>query len=113
MAEHDAQLLLSARQVFETRRRRQQLLPNELFGEPSWDILLNLFIAHLEGERRSERDCYANAGVPAPVAMRWIAILENADLIRRDTSRHDDPEWLSLTPQGIAKMSGVMATNSA
>lgn len=35
-----------ARQSYDDRRRREKIFKNEsLFGEPAWDILLDLFIA--------------------------------------------------------------------
>ncbi len=38
-----------ARESYATRRRRSRIFQNnELFGEPAWDILLDLYIAHVE-----------------------------------------------------------------
>lgn len=113
MAEDQAEMLLSARRAYATRRRRQQLLPRNLFGEPSWDILLGLFIAQLEGMRPSTLDCCAAAGVPTNVALRWVSILEGERLVIREPSQHDEQEKLSLTAQGFDKMADLMAPHPA
>ena len=43
-----------ARQTYEDRRRRTKIFQSEeLFGEPAWDILLDLFIAAKERRRVS------------------------------------------------------------
>ena len=40
-----------ARKIYEDRRSRPSIFGNEeLFGEPAWDILLDLYIAHVEGK---------------------------------------------------------------
>ena len=40
-----------ARQTYDDRRRRTKIFRSEeLFGEPAWDILLDLYIAHADGK---------------------------------------------------------------
>src|ERR1700748_1568816 len=40
-----------ARFLLETRRRRNGVFPNVEFGEPAWDMLLDLYLQHVEGRR--------------------------------------------------------------
>lgn len=43
--------LALARQAYALRRKRAAIFGNpELFGEPAWDILLDLYIAHAEAK---------------------------------------------------------------
>ena len=38
----------AAREIYAARRRRHKYLPADLFGEPTWDILLDLYVAARE-----------------------------------------------------------------
>ena len=79
-----------AMEVYRNRRRRARIFgDNNLFGEPSWDILLDLFIA---GERKklvSVTSACIGADVPTTTALRWLAILEKRGLIIREIDPHD------------------------
>lgn len=55
----------------------------DLFGEPAWDILLDLFIAREAGRRVSVSSACIAADVPATTALRWLAILERRGLVER------------------------------
>ena len=47
-----------ARAAYATRRRRSTIFgDSELFGEPAWDILLDLYIAHVEDTPVSVSSC--------------------------------------------------------
>ena len=84
--------------ILRYRRLRDKVLGSELFGEPAWDILLELFAAEASGKKLSVSGaCYAS-GVPSSTALRWIVRLEKEGLIERV----DDPldgrrSWLELT----------------
>ena len=41
--------LTLARTLYAERRRRDRTFPVDIFGEPSWDILLDLFVAREKG----------------------------------------------------------------
>jgi hypothetical protein len=80
-----AQLGDIARRASADRRRRSEIPgTTDLFGEPAWDILLNLFIAGCEGRRLSLGALCAGAGAPESTALRWITILENRGMIIRE-----------------------------
>jgi hypothetical protein len=77
-----------ARKAFADRRRRARIAgTTDLFGEPAWDILLNLFIAACEGRRLSVAAVCADAGAPESTALRWIAVLEKRGMIVREGER--------------------------
>src|SRR6478752_3443507 len=78
----DAILLRTARQIAATRARRAQHFRGELFAEPAWDMLVDLFIAHLEGQQVYVSSLCIAAGVPPTTALRYIQDLErNGEII--------------------------------
>ena len=57
----DQTLAKVAEALYRARRRRARHLPNELLGEPAWDILLDLF-----SPRRAVSDCARRASASPP-----------------------------------------------
>lgn len=99
---------LLVRAVQAARRCRTALFPDHLFSDPAWDILLELYVVHLEQQRTSVSSVCAASYAPASTALRWIAKLEAEGLI----ARTDDPldarrSWIALTPDGVDRMSGL------
>jgi len=84
-----------ARRLLSQRRERDDLLGPDLFGEPVWNILLNLFVAHEEGRAITPDELCAQADVPKATAQRWIGTLEREGRITRKA----DPAGVALTPQ--------------
>jgi hypothetical protein len=99
-----SQLGAIARKVSADRHRRSEIAgTSDLFGEPAWDILLNLFIADCEGRRLSVNAVCADAGAPESTALRWITILEKRGMIVRE----DAPE------RAFIKLSGPVHASLA
>ena len=96
--------------ILKTRRRREKVFGSDLFGEPAWDILLELYAAEQLQEKISVSSlCYASA-VPATTALRWIQRLEANGLVRR----RDDPldgrrSFLELDAQVSADLRKFLA----
>ena len=94
-----------AREEHELRRSRQCFLDDDLFCEPAWDILLDLFASAIEGRRISVTSSCIASGVPRSTAMRYLTELEERGLVRRSGSERDGRvNYLSLTPFGSAKL---------
>ena len=73
-----------ARQNYDDRRRRTKIFRSEeLFGEPAWDILLDLFISEHEQRRLSVSAVCIGARAPSATALRYLAMLQDADLVER------------------------------
>lgn len=95
-----------ARQTYADRRRRPKIFSNDdLFGEPAWDILLDLFIAAKERRRVSVTSACIGSAVPSTTALRWITILEREGLLLREADPADARRiYVKLTARGYAAM---------
>jgi hypothetical protein len=89
-APKDASPLDRAKLHYKSRRNRELIFGhNDLFGEPAWDMIIDLFIASEEGKRVSVSSlCIASAG-PMSTALRWITILENEGIVFRVADKND------------------------
>lgn len=94
-----------ARRAYADRRRRSRIFDPELFGEPAWDLLLDLFIAAKENKRVSVTSACIGADVPSTTALRWIAVLESHGLVsREDDSKDGRRAFIHLTADAYARM---------
>lgn len=95
--------------LYRARRLRNKFLPAELFGEPAWDMLLDLFAARLQKRRISITSACIAAAVPTTTALRWIGLLEEHGLAEREASRADARvRWVHLTDAGEAAMTACL-----
>lgn len=98
-----------ARCLYGSRRLRDGLFPPHLFGEPAWDILLDLFAAETEGKAVDVSSACVAAAVPQTTALRYVARLETAGLVRRTPVASDRRRsLLNLTPVGRATIESVL-----
>ena len=77
------------RQLIRRRRQRKRFFPADLFADPAWDMLLDLYAAHYEGRPVAVSSLCIAAAVPATTALRWIKQLTDRDFLMR-TSDPDD-----------------------
>lgn len=99
-----------ARETYACRRKRHKVLPADLFGEPTWDILLDLYIAAREDRRVPTTSACIGAHVPPTTALRWLRILEARGLVEReDDGRDGRRTFVRLTWRGMAAMDGALA----
>lgn len=75
--------------MYRARRARERYISGDLFGEPAWDILLDLFIAKARGQRVSVTSVCIASQVPPTTALRWIGLLQDEGLIVRDDDDKD------------------------
>ena len=76
-------LLETVSWLVKARRNRASYLPAELFAEPAWDILLNLFQCDLAHEQVAVASACDAAAAPASTALRWLRTLEQQGLVLR------------------------------
>jgi len=84
------------RALIKARRNRAHFFESELFADPAWDILLELYAAELGNYRVSVTALCAGACVPATTATRWIALLESKGLITRQADPLDGRRYFVL-----------------
>lgn len=98
--------LAMARKTYALRRKRAAIFGNaDLFGEPAWDILLDLFIAHCEDKSVSVSSACIGSAAPATTGLRWLAVLADEGLILRESDPQDQRRVLvRLSPSGLAAM---------
>lgn len=79
-----------ARSLYRDRRLRARVFPEDgLFGEPAWDMLLDLYVAAQDGKRVPVTSACIGAAVPTTTALRWLTILENRGLVIREADEND------------------------
>ena len=104
-ARRRAAKLLAVRQGMLARQRRQRYFSSKLFGDPAWDILLELYAASLADRRMTVSRLVTAAGVPMTTTLRWINTLEQDGLlIRQDHPLDRRQVYLSLSEEGCRVM---------
>jgi DNA-binding MarR family transcriptional regulator len=81
--------LSAAKRVIELRDRRQRFFEEIEFGEPQWDILLDLFVAKLSGQTVSVSSACIGAKVPATTALRHLSTLVEKGVVHRVSDQQD------------------------
>jgi hypothetical protein len=71
------------RRIIRQRQLRARFFDGELFGDPAWDMLLDLTAARAEHTRVSVTSLCIASGVPPTTALRWIGQLTEAALFQR------------------------------
>jgi hypothetical protein len=85
----DRQRAKGVRRMLRQRRMREQYFPADLFADPAWDMLLDLYAARLERQPVSVSSLCIAAAVPATTALRWIKTMTDAGLFLREADPHD------------------------
>lgn len=93
------------RQIIRHRRKRERQFPSYLLADPGWDMLLDLYAAHYEGQKVSVSSLCIAAAVPATTALRWIKTLEEEGHLVRSQDPHDGRRiFLVISDTARAKM---------
>lgn len=103
--------LALAREFYAGRRRRARFMSDDLFGEPTWDILLDLYVALREGRRVPTTSACIGAHVPPTTALRWLRILEMRGLIEREEDGSDGRRtFVKLSERGLTAMESYLGS---
>lgn len=95
-----------AEAVYRFRRQRERLLAElglpQLFGEPAWDMLLDLYLARANGQSISISSLSIAGCVPGTTGLRWIALLADNGLVSRRPDVQDGRRSLiEITDMGF------------
>jgi len=82
-SEERARARARAERLYAERRRRDDLFPDGLFGEPAWDLLLAMFVARERGQPMILCRAYKAAGVSDTTGRRLLDRMEEDGLITR------------------------------
>lgn len=94
-----ADLAGAARRYLRSRRQREAAFPSDLFADPAWDVLLDLFACGAEGKPVTVTDACIAANVPSSTALRWLSKIESCGLVTRRLDPADRRRiHLELTP---------------
>lgn len=99
------------RQIIANRQARARFFDPELFGDPAWDMLLDLTAAHGEGARVSVTSLCIAAGVPATTALRWLTqMVESGIFVRVPDPGDRRRAFIALSEKALAAMAGYFAS---
>ncbi|QFT77818.1 winged helix DNA-binding protein [Erythrobacter sp. THAF29] len=95
-----------ARAIYDNRRKRDGIFgTSELFGEPAWDILLDLYVAEAEGKAVSVSSACIGSASPSTTGLRWLGVLSEAGLVAREHDPEDQRRVLvRLSAKGLEAM---------
>lgn len=98
-----------ARKLLAQRRRREQIFGADLFGEPIWDMLLDLFANASEGRQVSVSSLCIASGAPTTTALRYVAMLVDRGLLLRFRDARDGRRVLiELSPPTHEQLGDVL-----
>ena len=93
------------RAAIRKRQLRARFLEPSLFADPAWDILLDLTAARAEGRRVSVTSLCIASGVPPTTALRWISLMTDQGLLRREEDMVDRRRaYIGLTDDAVEAM---------
>ena len=100
-----------ARRTIRRRLLRRQLIGSEeLFGEPAWEILLDVFVHECEGKPLAITSTCATAGIPMSSGLRLIQKLCDANILRRFPDPFDGRRcFVRLQPASRDRMRAYFA----
>jgi hypothetical protein len=101
----------AVRQIIAGRQARARFFDPALFGDPAWDMLLDLTAAHGEGARVSVTSLCIAAGVPATTALRWLTqMVESGIFVRVPDPADRRRAFIALSEKALAAMAGYFAS---
>lgn len=101
----DADLAALAKSLWRMRRSRGAIFSSEIFGEPAWDMLLDLFQHQVAGRHVYIKSACIGADVPTTTGLRWIdSLIERKLIVRHADTKDRRRQTISLSSEGMSKM---------
>jgi len=95
-----------AKFFYNMRRFREKVFTQkDIFSDPAWDILLDLYISKAKNKKISVTSACLGSAVPPTTALRWLKILEDRSLIIREVDHEDGRRnFISISALGCDLM---------
>jgi hypothetical protein len=107
--------LIVASELYRLRRVRARKFGAEayIFGDPAWDILLNLFIAYRSGNKVSKSNAALAGETPESTGYRILKELDKIGLVQNEKDSSDRRRiFVSLTKRACAMMEACLQTSN-
>jgi len=102
------------RAMIRARRLRERYLPPALFGEPAWDMLLDLFAARIERVKVAVSSLCIAGAVPPTTALRTIRFMTEQGLFARVADPADKRRvFIEMTDETAIAMQAYVAAARA
>lgn len=95
----------AVRSLLRARLKRKRYFTADLFADPAWDMLLELYASQLEQRRVTVGRLCVASKVPQTTALRWIAVLVRENLIEKRCDHLDARRiYVTLSLRGSSAM---------
>ena len=96
----DEELLYIAEAHLEARQARNHFFPAHLFGEPVWDILLEMYVAEKKGYSINAQSASMATNAGEAVGLKAVHTLHSTGFVQRVADRFEPAKTnLELTPK--------------
>lgn len=88
-----------AERIYRARRERERVFNDDIFADPAWDLLLDLFVRSARDEQISVSSACHGANVPEATALRYLKALTERKYVERTSHPNDKRSTtLKMTP---------------
>jgi hypothetical protein len=95
------------RSIIRARRLRDHFFRAEIFGDPAWDMLLDLYAARLERRTVAVSSLCIAAAVAPTTALRWIKSLCDKGIFVRKADEQDSRRvFIGLSDEAALALTG-------
>jgi DNA-binding MarR family transcriptional regulator len=97
------------RRIISARRRRDDIFGDDLFADPAWDILLDLYAAFLEERQVAVSSLCIAAAVPPTTALRWLKLMTKSGWLEREADPIDRRRvYMRLSAKALKTMQNYL-----
>lgn len=101
----------AVRTEIRSRSQREKFFTNNLFSDPAWDMLLELYLSEIVQRRVTISGLCLASKAPSTTALRWLSFLESKGLVDRTSDPLDKRRYfISLSVKGSQAMDEYFAS---
>jgi len=91
--------------LLDLRRLREHYFGNELFGEPAWDIMLELMLSRIDAREVLANELKSHSTAPNVVTRHYLEALVEAKLVEMfDNAANSEDPYVSLSSEAARRM---------